>query len=110
MGSEFMQPRRVLLVTYRYPPLGGSGVQRAAKLARYLPQAGWRVHVLTAGCTHYPLVDSALSDDSVPGVTVHRVLGYEPAGIAATTCGLLGCRKEPGAAPGGVEDRLFWRR
>ena len=40
--------RRVLLVTYDFPPVGGSGVQRIAKFAKYLPGFGWQPVVLTS--------------------------------------------------------------
>ena len=118
--------RNVLLVSYHYPPLGGSGVQRAVKLARYLPQAGWGVHVLTAGHRHYPLLDPSLSAEpsegadgplTHDGVRVHRVLGFEPGGIAASATrwlrrfegprrGATAARRPPRAS---LEDHLYWR-
>lgn len=39
--------RRLLMVCYYYPPLGGIGSMRPAKLARYLPEFGWDATVLT---------------------------------------------------------------
>ncbi len=39
--------RRVLMISYHFPPAGGGGVQRVCKMARYLPQYGWIPHVLT---------------------------------------------------------------
>jgi len=115
-----MVDRDVLFVAYHFPPLGGSGVQRALKLARYLPDAGWRVHVLTAGHTHYPLIDATLNGGSSRDndhafssehVRVHRVLGYEPGGIAASACRWMGCKAEAGRAANApsLESRLFWR-
>ena len=41
-------PGTVLVLTYEYPPAGGSGVQRVAKFARYLPEFGWQPVVLTS--------------------------------------------------------------
>ncbi|MFP5441330.1 MAG: glycosyltransferase [Gammaproteobacteria bacterium] len=38
---------RVLLVAYDFPPVGGIGVQRAVKFARYLPEFGIEPVVLT---------------------------------------------------------------
>lgn len=38
---------RVLLIAYDFPPVGGIGVQRALKYARYLPQYGYEPVVLT---------------------------------------------------------------
>jgi len=42
------QTPSVLIVAYEFPPSAGGGVQRVMKLARYLPDAGWRTTVLTA--------------------------------------------------------------
>jgi glycosyltransferase involved in cell wall biosynthesis len=39
--------RRVLLVTYRFPPDPAAGALRPGYLARYLPEFGWDVSVLT---------------------------------------------------------------
>ena len=44
-----MKTLNVLLVSYVFPPVGGTGVMRAASLARYLPAEGIRLDVLTAG-------------------------------------------------------------
>ncbi len=38
---------RVLVIASRFPPAGGSGVQRVAKWARHLPALGWSPAVLT---------------------------------------------------------------
>ena len=39
--------RRVLFLSYYYPPLGGAGVQRSVKFVRYLPEHGYAPVVLT---------------------------------------------------------------
>ncbi len=104
-----MPLRNLLLVTYQFPPIGGSGVQRAAKLARYLPRAGWRVHVIAAGHTHYPLLDPSLTAKPDDDVIVHRVCGLEPAGVARAICRHF---DQPDGGPdwlSGLEDRLYWR-
>src|SRR5881628_513222 len=40
--------RRVLLITYYFPPSAAVGALRPAKFAKYLPQLGWNPYVLTA--------------------------------------------------------------
>ncbi len=40
--------RRVLMISHLFPPFGGIGTLRLAKLAKYLPQFGWEPVVLTA--------------------------------------------------------------
>ena len=39
--------RRVLVITYYWPPTGGSGVQRWVKFSKYLPEFGWQPVVYT---------------------------------------------------------------
>ncbi len=39
--------KRVLIITYYWPPNGGAGVQRWLKMAKYLPQNGWQPVVYT---------------------------------------------------------------
>jgi len=41
MGRE-PDRKPVLMISYLFPPTAGSGVQRTAKFARYVPQCGWR--------------------------------------------------------------------
>lgn len=57
--------RRILLVSYWYPPAVGAAAERLHGFARHLPAHGWDVHVLTAS-----RVGDATADD---GVTVHVV-------------------------------------
>lgn len=69
-----MEPLKVLLVSYVFPPVGGTGVMRAASLARYLPAENIRLDVLT---TRNPAAvgnDPTLLKDIPPSVTVHRTL------------------------------------
>lgn len=40
--------KRVLVVAYYFPPMGGAGTQRFAKFCRYLPEHDWQPVVLAA--------------------------------------------------------------
>lgn len=63
--------------------MGGSGVQRPLKFAKYLPAAGWDAEVLCAGHPHYPLQDASLLGELPADTRIHRVAGFEPGGAAA---------------------------
>lgn len=67
-----MKPLNVLLVTYSFPPAGGTGVMRAASLARYFPGEGIRLDVLTARNASAVGFDPTLLDEISAEVTVHR--------------------------------------
>lgn len=64
--------RRVLMVACAFPPIGGSGVQRSAKFAKYLPEFGWLPTVWAADRLNSMPPDPALLDDLPPEVTIHR--------------------------------------
>jgi glycosyltransferase involved in cell wall biosynthesis len=47
-GASVPAPRRLVVVTYHYPPDGSVGGLRWAGFAKYLVRLGWEVHILTA--------------------------------------------------------------
>ncbi len=63
---------KVLVIAYEFPPAGGGGVQRWAKMCRYLPEHGWTPVVLTAEPVARRSRDESLLADVV-GVEVHRI-------------------------------------
>src|SRR5215207_2020858 len=73
---------RILLVAYHFPPTGGAGTQRAAKLARDLPELGLEPVVVTGpgpvGDVWSP-ADHSLAAQIPAAVQVHRVPGPVPA-------------------------------
>jgi glycosyltransferase involved in cell wall biosynthesis len=66
--------RRVLVVHYFFPPLGGAGVPRVLKFVKYLPELGWDVTVITSGerARWYGVRDESLLADIPAGVRVVR--------------------------------------
>jgi glycosyltransferase involved in cell wall biosynthesis len=64
--------RRVLLLSYHFPPLGGGGVQRWVKHVKFLPDAGWEPIVLTTRSSVYHARDATLDGDLRPDLTVLR--------------------------------------
>ncbi|MEM9876042.1 MAG: glycosyltransferase [Myxococcota bacterium] len=69
---------RTLIVAYAFPPVGGAGVQRAVKLAKYLPAHGVAPTVLTVKNPSAPVTDETLTRDVPPGVAVLRARTLEP--------------------------------
>ncbi|QEE29646.1 glycosyltransferase family 4 protein [Terriglobus albidus] len=63
---------RVLLVTFSFPPAGGVGVLRALSLAKYLPENGIEVEVLTARNAPAVQRDDTLASQVPFSVIVHR--------------------------------------
>lgn len=70
--------KKVLVITYYWPPSGGSGVQRWLKCVRYLRDFGWEPVVYTALDSEYPVIDQSLQAQVPAGVEVIRRPIWEP--------------------------------
>jgi glycosyltransferase involved in cell wall biosynthesis len=82
--------RRVLLVSYHFPPVGGAGVQRPAKFARYLPEFGWDVSVLQAANPSVPLLDASLLKDLPADLVTVKARTLEPGYATKSASGVSG--------------------
>ena len=74
-----MATKRVLILTYYWPPSGGAGVQRWLKFAKYLPQHGWQPVVYVPEGANYPALDPALESEVSPNTEVWSGGIVEPA-------------------------------
>ena len=73
--------KRVLIITYYWPPSGGSGVQRWVKFAKYLPSEGWQPVIYTPENPELTAVDKTLSAEIPPEAEIIRRPIFEPYGI-----------------------------
>ena len=70
--------KRLLLVAYNFPPVGGAGVQRPVKWAKYLGKMGWDVTVLTTLNPSVPVRDESLLADLPTDINIVRARTLEP--------------------------------
>ena len=72
--------KRVLIISYYWPPTGGSGVQRWVKFAKYLPEEGWQPVIYTPENPEQLAVDASLEAE-VPAeaevIKTHIIEPYE---------------------------------
>ncbi len=73
-----MRHKKILIVTYYFPPSGGAGVQRCLKFVKYLPEFGWQPVVLTVKDADYPAYDESLLSEVPENVPVYRTKIFEP--------------------------------
>ena len=74
--------KKVLIISYYFPPMGMGGVQRATKFAKYLPAFGWKPSVLTVKEVEYLAKDPSLLEDLPPEVKVIRTGSFDPLRIS----------------------------
>lgn len=70
--------RKVLIITYYWPPSGGAGVQRWLKFVKYLRNFGWEPVVYTPENPEYPAIDNSLLKDIPQGIEIVRTPIWEP--------------------------------
>ncbi len=70
--------KKVLVITYYWPPSGGAGVQRWLKFVKYMRGFGWEPVVYTAENGEMPVVDHSLEKDVPPSITVLKRPIWEP--------------------------------
>lgn len=70
--------KKVLIVTYYWPPSGGSGVQRWLKFVKYLVRAGWEPYVYTPENPSFTISDPSLLNDVPAEAEVFKLPIWEP--------------------------------
>ena len=70
--------KRVLVITYYWPPTGGSGVQRWVKFAKYLPEEGWQPVIYTPENPEQLAIDKSLANEIPAETEVLKTRIIEP--------------------------------
>ncbi|NOX48643.1 MAG: glycosyltransferase family 4 protein [Chlorobi bacterium] len=70
--------KRVLVISYYWPPSGGAGVQRWLKFVKYLRGLGWEPVIYTAENPEVPAIDNSLLSDVPENIEVIKTKIWEP--------------------------------
>lgn len=70
--------KKVLIITYHWPPSGGITVLRCLKFTKYLRKFGWEPIVFTAKNPSYQYLDFTNEIDIPEGLEIHKVPIFEP--------------------------------
>jgi galactitol-specific phosphotransferase system IIB component len=77
------ETKKVLIITYYWPPAGGPGVQRWLKFVKYLPDFGIQPIVYIPENPTYPIIDENLVKEVSNKAVVFRHKIFEPYQIAS---------------------------
>lgn len=101
--------KKVLIITYYWPPSGGSGVQRWLKFVKYLPSFGWKPYVFTPENPSFAIRDESLLKDIPAEASVIHFPIWEPYDAFFKLSGLLGSKKsaKPTDLVSGKKKSLF---
>lgn len=78
-----MEQKKLLIITYYFPPAGGPGVQRWLKFVKYLPEFGVQPIVYVPENPTYPIVDEGLVSQISDQVIVLKNKIWEPYQLAS---------------------------
>jgi len=70
--------KRVLIITYYWPPSGGGGVQRWLKMTKYLPDLGWKPIIYTPENPDASVIDESLCAEIHPETEIIKTPIWEP--------------------------------
>lgn len=101
--------KRALVITYYWPPVGGSGVQRWVKFAKYLPSEGWQPVIYTPENPDLSSIDESLLKEIPSEAEIIKRPIIEPYGIYRKLTGSKGQIKIE-ANPGGGGKGSFLKR
>lgn len=81
--------KKVLIITYYWPPSGGAGVQRCLKFVKYLGEYGIEPIVITVdpAKASYPILDESLIKEIPQAVRIVCTPSFEPLNILASVAG-----------------------
>lgn len=110
--------KRVLVITYYWPPNGGVGGQRWLKMCKHLPAHGWQPVVYTPSNPEMAAVDEGLMKDVAPGLEVIKRPITEPFSLYKRFTGRARderiqtafLKEEGSSAPGWKERFALWVR
>lgn len=75
--------KKVLIISYYWPPAGGPGVQRWLKFVKYLPDFDVEPIVYIPENPSYPLVDENLLNEVPEGISIIKQPIFEPYAFAS---------------------------
>tara|TARA_R110002033_G_scaffold131672_4_gene171818 strand:+ start:9430 stop:10722 length:1293 start_codon:yes stop_codon:yes gene_type:complete len=75
--------KKVLIITYYWPPAGGPGVQRWLKFVKYVPKYGIQPIVYVPDNPTYPIIDNDLLKEVSDSVVILRNKIFEPYQLAS---------------------------
>ena len=78
-----MNPKKVLIITYYFPPAGGPGVQRWLKFVKYLPDFNFQPIVYIPENPTYPIVDEKLVSEISDKAIILKQPIFEPYQLAS---------------------------
>jgi len=70
--------KKVLVITYYWPPAGGAGIQRTVKFVKYMQKYGWEPVILTVSNGEYQAIDETFIAEIPHNIKVYKTTAIQP--------------------------------
>ncbi len=94
--------KKVLIITYYWPPSGGAGVQRWVKFVKYLRDFGWEPIIYIPENPHYPILDKSFEKDLPENLQIIKHPIWEPYSFYKK---FMGMKKEEKVQHGFIQEK-----
>ena len=91
--------RPVLIISYYWPPSGGSGVQRWLKFTKYLPKNNWKPIIYTPDNPYIEIEDNTLLNDVPVEAEIWRQPIFDLYSLKDKLLGKIGVTQSSGVVP-----------
>lgn len=78
MKKDLLEKKKVLVISYMFPPVGGVGVIRTTKFVKYLSKFDYHPYILTVKKGFYPIIDQSLLEELPKDIQIDRVSYFQP--------------------------------
>jgi len=100
--------KKILILSYYWPPSGGTGVQRWLHFSRYLEELGWEPIIYTPLNPEAPVQDEKLGDLIGPKTTVLKRKIWEPTNAYKHLSGKRGKQMHTGFLQENAKSKQSW--
>lgn len=96
--------KKVLIISYYWPPAGGSGVQRWVKMSKYFSEQNWEPIILCPKNPEYPILDTSFIEE-VKDIKVIQTKIWEPSRFLKK----IGAKSAANLSSGFVTEKRSWK-
>ena len=101
--------KKILVITYYWPPASGPGVQRFLKFVKYFSSFGVHPTILTVKNGSYSSIDTSLLGDVPMELTTYKTKAIEPFALYNLLRGKKGKSVEVGMGEYQKSNFSFWK-
>ena len=99
--------KKILMVTYDFPPIGGGGIQRNVKFLKYLSRLGWETSVLTVKERDFYVYDYTMLEE-IKNTKVFKAFSADPVSLSSAIKKRLSKTNDEKTVKNGINESAWY--